>query len=524
MTRVIHTGDTHIGYQQYNAPERRRDFLEAFREVVDDAVEDDVDAVIHAGDLFHDRRPGLADLQGTVEVLRRLDDADIPFLAVVGNHESKRDGQWLDLFADLGLATRLGADPYVLEDVALYGLDFVPRSRRDGLEYEFEPLPDAAEHAALVTHGLFEPFAHADWDTERLLKESTVDFDAVLLGDNHKPDTAEVLETWVTYCGSTERASASEREERGYNIVTFDAGTQSEDGGTDDVTIRRRGLANTRAFVFVDVELNEEEGIDRVQDRVREYDLEDAVVIVTVEGEGRPITPATVEELATDRGALVSRVNDRRELPDQDDEVSVSFADPDEAVRERVRELGLSDAALNLDRTVRKTDLADSNVRETAERLVRDLLEEDESAFEPAPDRDPAEVTTVADALGDGKGADDPDGEATDEPDSDTEKATPVGDDDEPETAPIDADESSSVESTEAAEPDGVDSDEAPDTAEDGKRPESSEEDGRPDTAEDEHESDDVGAEDESVDHDRESEPATDRSEGAETTSLGDFA
>ncbi|SDK26530.1 DNA double-strand break repair protein Mre11 [Natronorubrum texcoconense] len=392
MTRVIHTGDTHIGYQQYNAPERRQDFLEAFRSVVDDAVADDVDAVIHAGDLFHDRRPGLIDLQGTVEILRTLADADIPFLAVVGNHESKRDAQWLDLFADLGLATRLGAEPELIDDVAVYGLDFVPRSRRDDLEYDFAPTPDEAEHATLVSHGLFEPFAHADWDTERLLSESTVDFDAVLLGDNHKPDTAEVLDTWVTYCGSTERASASERENRGYNLVDFEDNT---------VGISRRGLTDTREFVFVDVDLEPGEGVDRIQERVREYDLEDAVVVVTVEGEGKPITPATVEGAAIDRGALVARVNDRRDLPDEDEEVSVSFADPDAAVRERVRELGLSDAARNIDETVRDDDLVDANVRETVERRVRDLLEDDTSAFDPAPERSPddADVTTVADQL-----------------------------------------------------------------------------------------------------------------------------
>ncbi|WP_254763669.1 DNA double-strand break repair protein Mre11 [Natrinema marinum] len=391
MTRVIHTGDTHIGYQQYNSPERRRDFLEAFRNVVDDAVEDDVDAVVHAGDLFHDRRPSLVDLQGTVDVLRTLSDADIPFLAVVGNHESKRDAQWLDLFADLGLATRLGAEPVVVGDAAFYGLDFVPRSRREDLEYEFESVPDDADHATLVSHGLFEPFAHADWDTETVLEESTVDFDAVLLGDNHAPDTAEVRETWVTYCGSTERASASEREERGYNLVEYD----------ESVAISRRGLTDTREFVFVDVELEDGEGVDRVQERVRQHDLEDAVVIVTVEGDGRPVTPAAIEELAIDRGALVARVNDRRELPDEDEEVSVSFADPDDAVRKRVRELGLSDAALGIDETVRNDDVADSNVRESVERRVRELLEDDESAFEPAPEREPgdADVTTVADQL-----------------------------------------------------------------------------------------------------------------------------
>ncbi|APW99467.1 DNA repair exonuclease [Halobiforma lacisalsi AJ5] len=394
MTRVIHTGDTHIGYQQYNAPERRRDFLAAFEAVIEDAIEDDVDAVLHAGDLFHDRRPTLVDLQGTVDVLRRLADADIPFLAVVGNHEGKRDAQWLDLFADLELATRLGAEPELVGDVAVYGLDFVPRSRREDLEYEFAAPPEAAEHAALVSHGLFEPFAHADWDTERLLEESTVEFDAVLLGDNHHPDTAEVNDTWVTYCGSTERASASEREDRGYNLVTFE---------DDTVGISRRGLPSTRDFVFVDVSLEEGEGIDRVQERVRQHDpdLEDAVVIVTIEGEGKPITPAAIEELAIDRGALVARVNDRRELPEEDEEMSVSFADPDEAVRERVRDLGLSDAALEIDGTVRDGEVADSNVRESVERRVRELLEDDESAFTPAPEREPddEEVTTVADQL-----------------------------------------------------------------------------------------------------------------------------
>ncbi|WP_207588417.1 DNA double-strand break repair protein Mre11 [Halomontanus rarus] len=399
MTRVIHTGDTHIGYQQYNTPERRRDFLRAFRQVAEDAVSDDVDAVIHAGDLFHDRRPGLVDLQGTVEVLRTLREADVPFLAVVGNHEGKRDAQWLDLFEDLGLATRLGADPYLIDDVAFYGLDFVPRSRRENLAYEFESTD--ADHRALVSHGLFEPFAHADWDTETVLAEATVDFDAMLLGDNHAPDTAEVDDTWVTYCGSTERASASERDDRGYNIVTFES-DEEDDGERDSdgqVAITRRGLSVTREFVFVDVDLEDGEGIDRVRDRVREYDLEDAVVIVTVDGGGEPITPAAVEEFAIDRGALIARVNDHREI-DVEEDVSVSFADPDDAVRERIRDLGLSDAARDIDRTVRDGDVVDANVRETVERRVREALEEDREAFRSAADGESErDVQTVADAL-----------------------------------------------------------------------------------------------------------------------------
>jgi exonuclease SbcD len=444
MTRVIHTGDTHVGYRQYHAPERQRDFLAAFEAVVADAVDDDVDAVVHAGDLFHDRRPGLRDLQGTVAALRELRDAGIPFLAVVGNHEGKRDGQWLDLFEDLGLAERLDATPRVVGDTAFYGLDFVPRSRRDDLEYAFDD--HDATHAALVSHGLFEPFAHADWDTDRLLAESTVDFDAVLLGDNHAPGTERVRDAWVTYCGSTERASASERDDRGYNIVSFDAdekaaasadGDDGEDANAtgedtnatgdaaaavgEGVAISRRGL-DTRDFVFVDVELEAGEGTGRVREAVRQYDATDAVVVVTVEGDGEPVTPAPVEEMARDDGALVVRVNDRRDVT-VDADTTVSFADPDEAVRERVHDLGLSEAARGIDETVRESKVADTNVRQTVKSRVEDAVDEGAlDAFDPASDdptdADPADDhETSEDAVGAEDAVDAKDDDGTDDND-----------------------------------------------------------------------------------------------------------
>lgn len=391
MTRVIHTGDTHIGYQQYHSPERRQDFLDAFERVVADALDGDVDAVVHAGDLYHDRRPELPDLLGTLAALRRLDDAGIPFLAIVGNHESTRGGQWLDLFERLGLATRLGRDPHVVGDVAFYGLDHVPRSRRDELDYQFDPVD--ADRAVLVAHGLFTPFAHADWETETVLAESNVDFDAVLLGDNHVPDTAELDGTWVTYCGSTERASASERDPRGYNLVEFTP---------DAVDIRRRTL-ETRPFAFVEVDLAGDEGIERVRQRVREFDLEDAVVIVELRGEGETVTPAAVESFAVEEGALVARVNDKRDIDDDGDlATDVTFADPDDAVRERVREMGLSSAALDVDETVRASKVADSNVRDEVRERVESLLSEDPDAFvaaERESDAEAEESESVEDAA-----------------------------------------------------------------------------------------------------------------------------
>jgi exonuclease SbcD len=422
MTRVIHNGDTHVGYRQYHSPERRQDFLDAFETVIDDAIgsqstgdrmesgnavgsrstdgrtgsDDAVDAVIHAGDLFHDRRPDLPDLLGVLSALRRLAAADVPVLAVVGNHEATRGSQWLDLFSDLGLATRLGADPTVVGDTAFYGLDHVPRSRRDGLEYDFTP--HDADAAALVAHGLFTPFPHADWDTETVLSAATVDFDAVLLGDNHAPDTARVDDTWVTYCGSTERASADERDARGYNLVEF----ASDAGGDATVDIRRRSL-DTRPFAFVDVELADGEGVDRVREQVRQHDLTDAVAVVSITGGGAPVTPAAIEEAALSEGALLARVTDHRAVGGDADttDTDVEFGDPDAAVRERVREMDLSATGRRLDETVRDDALPDSNVRDRV-------------------------ATVVADAVADGALVDDGDGTATTDadPEADTDTDT----------------------------------------------------------------------------------------------------
>jgi DNA repair exonuclease SbcCD nuclease subunit len=386
MTRVLHTGDTHLGYQQYHQPARREDFRAAFEQVAEDAVEDNVDAVIHAGDLFHDRTPTLTDIMGAMSVLRILDDADVPFLAIVGNHEAKRDQQWLDLFEDMGLATRLGPEPVTIGDTAFYGLDFVPRAQREHYEYAFAD--HDADHAALVSHGLFEPFEHGDWDARRILDESPLHFDSLLLGDDHEPQQKRIeepTETWLTYCGSTERASASERDPRGYNLIEFD----------DGVDIRRRGL-NTRKFVFIDADLKEGEGSAVIRRRIDEHDIEDAVVIVTITGEGEQVLPAGIEEVATDQGALATRVNDQRELTDES-AVDVSFADPDEAVRERIEDLGLSSVAREVDETIRASKVPDSKVADTVERRVSELVEEaDDGAFTSVGDTDDESGTSVA--------------------------------------------------------------------------------------------------------------------------------
>ena len=68
----------------------------------------------------------------------------------------------------------------------------------------------------------------------------------------------------------------------------------------------------------------------------------------------------------------------------------MSFADPDAAVDEKIREMELSETAIDIDETVRASKVADSNVREQVKHVVEATVDGDDG-------NDP-EPTSTADA------------------------------------------------------------------------------------------------------------------------------
>lgn len=382
MAVVLHTADTHLGYRQYHKPERQEDFRKAFESVIDEAIEREVDAVVHAGDLFHDRRPGIEPLSNAFDELRRLADHNIPFLIVVGNHDGTRNRQWADLFEDLGLATRLGKTGFELDGITFYGLDHVERGQRDKLDYQYEQ--PSTDTAVLVGHGLFTPFPNGNWDSETIFRQSNVEFDALLAGDDHTPQTATVGDddTIITYPGSTERTAADQREPRGYNVITFD----------DEIDVSREEMS-TRTFDYIDLEMDDGDGTDRVTGAVRDYttDFDNSVVIVTLTGAGKRVPAGPVEEAGLDKDALVVRVNDRREFNEETaDYDDIDFADPDAAVHQRRRDLELSTVGAELETVARDTDeVPDSKVADVIEERVGEMID----------DRETGEFTDTADEL-----------------------------------------------------------------------------------------------------------------------------
>lgn len=91
--RLLHFADIHVGMENYGRLDpatgtstRVRDFLDRLDEVIDYALDHDVDAAIFAGDAFKNRDPEPTQQREFAQRIKRLADA-VPTLLLVGNHD-----------------------------------------------------------------------------------------------------------------------------------------------------------------------------------------------------------------------------------------------------------------------------------------------------------------------------------------------------------------------------------------------------------------------------------------------------
>ena len=94
LMRLLHFADIHIGMENYGKLDpksglstRLLDFFETFDFIVDTAFEEQVDAVVFAGDAYKTRDPNPTQQRGFGERISRL-AKKVPVVLVVGNHDT----------------------------------------------------------------------------------------------------------------------------------------------------------------------------------------------------------------------------------------------------------------------------------------------------------------------------------------------------------------------------------------------------------------------------------------------------
>ena len=206
--KFIHLADTHLGLN-WPAIGRREHiqipiYGQAFASIIEAALTQRVDFVIHAGDLVDRPRPPTAAWNRILQELPKLKAAGIPFIAVPGSHDKpesyfdKAGGDILTVLDKrLGLVKRLDSEtePFKYETksgkkIIIYGVGDHGINQEPELLKLKEAMREGPEFKILVMHGtisgvpnLVGPTVKTETINE-LLSRQLVDY--VAQGHNHK--------------------------------------------------------------------------------------------------------------------------------------------------------------------------------------------------------------------------------------------------------------------------------------------------------------------------------------------------
>ena len=112
--KFAHIADCHIG--SWRDPKLNNAATEAFTKAVDYCINNNIDFVIIAGDLFNTSLPSITHLKETTKKLKELKDKEIPVYIVAGSHDFSASGKtMLDVLEHAGLVINV-AKGEVIDD------------------------------------------------------------------------------------------------------------------------------------------------------------------------------------------------------------------------------------------------------------------------------------------------------------------------------------------------------------------------------------------------------------------------
>lgn len=231
-----------MGYDYPVKPRVKRsrrgyDFFNNFQDILNYAVDQKVDLVVHGGDLFFRSKipPMIVDL--AYNMLYDFAENDIPIVIVPGNHErSELPVSFLTSHPNIHIFDEPRS--LILEiagkHVALCGFPFIPHNLRSNFPYVVKELLEGVEDTDLNLLCLHQSVAGAKVKGYTFfygqdvigLEDIPELFDAVLCGHIHRRQTlwkyTAHKEIPILYPGSIERTSFAEKdEEKGFYILHF---------------------------------------------------------------------------------------------------------------------------------------------------------------------------------------------------------------------------------------------------------------------------------------------------------------
>ncbi len=160
--RLLHFADLHIGVENYGRLDpatgvnrRVLDFLHRFDELIEYALEHEADVIIFAGDAFKSRHPNPTHHRAFARRVKRLADAGIPVVLLVGNHDLPtmvQQASSVDIFRTLDVPNVI-----VARDERVYPIE----TRHGLLQVATVPYPTRQQ---ILTHEKYRQLSIRDLD------------------------------------------------------------------------------------------------------------------------------------------------------------------------------------------------------------------------------------------------------------------------------------------------------------------------------------------------------------------------
>ena len=157
--KFSHISDTHLGLIQYGLEEREQDIYDSFNQAIDISIQDKVDFVIFAGDIFHNPNPSGTAILQMANALKKLKQNEIESFFVLGEHDISRirSTPIPYVYHNLEFSKYVGrGEPVYYKDVMIIGFDKIRKNEMTGLEEKFLRVESLANehkgHKILVLH------------------------------------------------------------------------------------------------------------------------------------------------------------------------------------------------------------------------------------------------------------------------------------------------------------------------------------------------------------------------------------
>lgn len=306
MYKFAHIADCHLGAQKYS--ELKELEFKAFSKCLDRCIEEKVDFIIIAGDLFHSNLPDMGIVKQAVGKLKEVAEEGIPIYINYGSHDfSPNETSIIDVITESGLLKKLFSANVRENDAGEEGLEleFITdkktgakltgiSGRKSGMDNAYYQMLDKK---SLENEDGFKIFVFHTAVKNLLpdflskmegvdLKKMPEGFDYYAGGHIHKKICGNQFENYgiITYPGPLfagyprDMEMSARGEKRGFFIVEFDNHIQN-------INFYELDMVKYRFISLKADYKNSNQLYDEILEEIKKHDVKGKIVVLKVKGE-----------------------------------------------------------------------------------------------------------------------------------------------------------------------------------------------------------------------------------------------